>query len=383
MPRARPRFPGNSSNLTSLPAHIVALAGDPGGANALAPVLDCLAQDRRVALASYAYRQATTLWTGRAFPPPQSAALDEMAIRAVLHGCRLVLCGTSVNAEMAELQHIRVARELGVPSLAVLDYWANYALRFQCGAKASLCLPDSIAVMDEAARREMLAEGFPGERLVVTGQPALDRFAGRASAGERQAARRGVGGGEDLLVVFASQPLAELYGEVRGDPLWLGYHQYSVLKDLLEALEDIAARRGCPITLAVLAHPRESRNAFAGFSGKRVRLRVGEGNPHEWARGADLVCGMHSMFLLESCHAGNLTLSLQPGLRHTDTLPVSRQGVCPVVLRGEEMGMTLESLLFDATLRSTWLSRLDALSNDGKAAQRVAEVALKMSGVVE
>ncbi len=362
---------------------MVALAGDPGGANALAPVLEYLALDRRVVLVTYAYRQATTLWAGRAFPPPQPAARDEMAIRDVLRGCRLVLCGTSVNAEMAELQHIRVARELGVPSLAVLDYWANYALRFQYGGEAGLCLSDGIAVMDEAAHREMLAEGFPGERLVVTGQPALDHFAGRATAGERQAARRGAGVGNDLLVVFASQPLAELYAEVRGDPLWLGYHQYSVLKDLLGALEDIAARRDAIITLVVLPHPRESQTAFAGFSGKHVRLMVGEGNPHEWARGADLVCGMHSMFLLESCHAGNLTLSLQPGLRQTDTLPVSRQGVCPVVLRAEEMGVALESLLFDAKLRSTWLSRLDALSNDGKAAQRVAEVALKMSGVVE
>lgn len=364
------------------PIRILAIAGDPGGANALAPVLEELAKDERVYLTTHAYGQTMTLWQGRGFPAPSPALAAGATLDALLADYALLLCATSATAEMAELRYIAVAQAAGVATLSLLDYWANYALRFRANPDAPLCLPQSIAVMDDAAVAEMVAEGFPKDTLVVTGQPALDRFAQRSTVNHRQALRRELGVKEDeLLLIFASQPLAELYDKIHGDPCWLGYHQYGVVQALCDVLDAIAERHGQALTLVILPHPRETPASYEQIHAQRITLRTESGDPHRWAGAADLVCGMNSMFLVESCHAGNLTVSLQPGLCRPDTLPVSRQGICPLVLREAEMATTVESLLYDAQVRDGWLKKLINLPNDGGAARRVAQLALRMAGV--
>ena len=80
----------------------------------------------------------------------------------------LLLTGTSYNSVDLEKKFIASARERGVPSLAVLDFWSNFALRFSRGDGGLENIPDRIAVMDEWAREEMIAAGFDATRLVVT-----------------------------------------------------------------------------------------------------------------------------------------------------------------------------------------------------------------------
>ena len=93
-------------------------------------------------------------------------------MRAPGVGC--LLTATSANGIDLEKLFLGAARRLGVPALAVLDFWSNYRQRFSDQRDNLIYLPDRIAVMDEHARTEMIAEGFAPELLSVTGQPAFD-----------------------------------------------------------------------------------------------------------------------------------------------------------------------------------------------------------------
>lgn len=159
---------------------VVVVAGDAGGAAALAPVLRRLMSDGRVSVRAFAYRQAVELW-GReriAFEPAPGPSCDA-ALDEALAPAAVLLTGTSVNEQQIENRFIRCANQRGVPAIAVMDFWSNYRRRF-CDAKDGwMCRPDLVAVMDERARRDMLREGFDEAQLVVTGQPAWDDLAAR------------------------------------------------------------------------------------------------------------------------------------------------------------------------------------------------------------
>ena len=156
------------------------MCGDPGGANAVAPVVEALRQDQRLDVHAFAYAEARSLWAKRLLP---FDALDEHLTPddafglLQRHKARLVLVGTSVNRLELERKFVAAARRNSTASLAVLDFWSNYRQRFSDESGRLAYLPDRIAVMDQRAHNEMVMCGFDPDRLVITGQPALDNLA--------------------------------------------------------------------------------------------------------------------------------------------------------------------------------------------------------------
>ena len=281
-------------NVAELPL-IVALSGDPGGANALAPVIDALRGSGQVQVGARAYRQAVGVWQKRGM---SFDTVDETVEPEIPEGTQLVLTSTSLNGVDLEKRLIVEARSRGIPSITLLDFWSNYRRRFSSDGATLDCLPEKIAVMDAQAQTEMIAEGFDAERLVVTGQPAFDRLAHWRSGftpEDRTAvrARLGVGPGE-LLVVFASQPFFMFRGSGVDLPEYPGYDERSVAALLVKALERIAGESHRGVTLVIRLHPREeaasfqhlhsARSAHPGCcGGRRLRdgLRGGSRDRHE------------------------------------------------------------------------------------------------------
>jgi hypothetical protein len=178
------------------PAVVVAVAGDPGGAAAVAPVLAELRR-RGVVVHAWPYAQAAHIWSahGLAHDPLPDGPPREVEARLRSSGADALLIATSMNGAMWERAFTAAALTLGRPTLAVLDFWTNYRGRF-AGADGQLAdLPDVIAVMDEEARDEMVSAGFPAARLRVTGQPAFDAWVADARA------RAGGAGGRAARVV--------------------------------------------------------------------------------------------------------------------------------------------------------------------------------------
>jgi len=362
-------------------ATVVALCGDPGGGNAVAPLIEALRAEGRVNVKAWAYAETRDLWAKR------SLAYDRLAgtmtageASILLRECRarLLLVGTSVNSLNLEKVFIQGAREAGIPSVAVLDYWSNYSARFSDNAGHLSYLPDRIAVMDERAREEMIAEGFAPERLVVTGQPALDELvqeAGRYTPAVRAEIRRGLGvQAAEQLLVFVSQPLSRLYGDNPAVPGHLGFTERTVLVMLMAALHRLRVSEEHRIVLAVRPHPREDTEGFATLQSGCIRVLVSrEGTSRDLIAAADIVIGMNSMLLVEACYLGRPTVSLQPGLRLPDTLPTNRSGHSIPVYRAEELEPIMARLVDGHT---------DDCVRPGMQAALVAGAIQRMVGLV-
>lgn len=330
---------------------IVSVCGDAGGANALAPVLELLRDDRRVALESFAYLQAQDVFARRAVafsPIPQDAAARWPAEIVANRAPQLVVTATSHNGRDYEKHFIAAARARGIPSFALLDFWSNYRARLAAADGSLSYVPDRIAVMDAAARDALVEIGVPDDRVTVTGQPAFDSLAARRAefdAAARTATRRSMGvASEELLVVFASQPLRELYGAAAPDGL--GYDEHSVLDALVAALERLAESEQRRISLVIRPHPRESSVEHAARRSDAIRIGVSAlGDQYDAVMAADLVVGMSSVLLVEACHLGCEVLSLQPDAREPNILPAPAAATLSVVTDRRRMDAEVQSAL--------------------------------------
>lgn len=364
---------------------VLAVCGDAGGAASVAPVVALLQSNGSVAVRAVLYGQACAVWARHGLPfeempvAPSQATLAEMATKAAA-----LLLGTSVNGLDYER---RLAALVPERSVCVLDFWSNYSARFELPGGGRV-QPAVICVMDAQARDGMIAEGFDPRRLEITGQPAFDELATRRTRFTPVDAKRirdtfGVGDGE-RFVLFASQPLASL----RHQPAWRTqappYDQHDVLRMLVRCLRRLAATTGNPIFLLVRPHPRENMDELAWVASSYSPLRVcvtAAGDGRDCALAADLVCGITSVFLLEACLLGALTVSIQPGPEGQDPLPCNSQGWSRLARTESEVDAVLEAWLLNDDARARQLAMLAQIRCDGGASQRVAEIVYRVIGL--
>jgi hypothetical protein len=329
---------------------VLACTGDAGGAEAVAPVVARLWATRDVVVEAWAYGPAVEVFArhGLAASAPRDA-------RTAVATADAVLLGTSVGGPEHEKELAAAARDAGVPSLAVLDYWSSYDRRF--GPVA----PDVVAVVDERMGAELVASGFHPGRVVVTGAPQHERLLllEPLDDGRRAELRAQAGAAaEDRLVLFASQPVREIYGGS------LGFDERTVLAALGTAL----AHAPVGTRLVVRPHPREADPSPLPPGAVAVR----DDAALDWARAADLVCGMTTALLLEAAMLGCVTLSLQPGLVGADTLRVGTPVTDP-----EEVEPTVHRALLDDDYRAA--VRRGAPRAVPGAGARVASLVLELA----
>ena len=274
------------------------------------------------------------------------AARDAWATRATITGARfsdltdaledsprprVLVTGTSAEAEDDALSW-RWARERGIPTVAFVDSWINYALRFTTpGGGWVTPLPDTIATIDDAATRRLVEAGLPEDRITSLGSPAFDGLAARRRP--MPSTKSGV------EILFASQPLA-------GRGLPAAWDEERALATLLTTLEGLDL--GAPITLRVRLHPAEAGGA--------VRARLSEWSTpgasalidervdrHESIGSSHLVVGIVSMLLVEAQWLGRPALSVQPGGRAAcDLLDLHD---VPVITDAEALGQVITRCL--------------------------------------
>ncbi|MDR3400895.1 MAG: hypothetical protein P4L99_00225 [Chthoniobacter sp.] len=294
--------------------HGLFLAGDPGGAAALLPVIQQWPKPTKV----FAYRHALQMFRDAGLTVK---SLDEM--NATLAQAETLLrqeqpaflcAATSANKVDWERYFFVASRRLGIPSVGLLDYWSNYAARFTLESKLD-ALPDTIAIMDERARAEMIADGFPAERLSITGQPVLDqvrRWHADLPAGSRSGFRARFGMSDEMRVfLFVSQPLREMRSTV-GAATESSTDEFACLKQLLEAVDRVAS----PKLLLIKLHPRESADKYqALLSSVAFPTLTVELQQHRWelCLAADAVLGMDSMLLEEALAMGCAVERIRPG----------------------------------------------------------------------
>jgi len=368
---------------------VFVLCGDAGGANAVAPVIETLRIENRVKVKALAYRQAKTVWIKRGidFEIIVETTSKKEAVDLIRDcGAVFLLTGTSCNPFNLEKIFIAAAREIKIPSIAVLDFWTNYRERFSNEDDEPVYLPDRIAVMDERARDEMIKAGFQSSRIVVTGQPAFDGILKKReqfTADKWKRIRNGLGiGPEEIFILFVSQPTSIEDGADHTALKYLTYTKQQVLGSLYSNLCRIANRRGYKIALGIRPHPREKPDSFGSLKQGIVRIFLAEGgDSSDMVMSADIITGMSSILLVEACYLGCLVVSLQPGMESADILPTNLSGESIAIYQVAAIEEVLEQLLENLDFaRLKTHAQATSKFNLG-ATGRVVKVVYKMMGV--
>ncbi len=292
---------------------IVFMARDAGAAAAIAPLARRVVADGRHAVAIVGHGRASAAFEARGLPVlafDDDAPVGEVEALLLAESAAGLITGTSMRPAR-DGAWWEAARRGGIPSVAVLDHWCNYAGRFS-DAEPFDHVPDAIAVMDDVAAGELTALGCPERLLRVTGQPYFDDLARSAAAQTRTIGRQELGVAADrLLVVFASEPQARYYGAGPQDPGWLGYTEADALAESVRAVAAVAPEA----MLVVKLHPLEdAAPALSAAPGARPEVRVLRAfPPTHLIAAADVVLGMTSIFLLEAAVLGVPTVSVRPG----------------------------------------------------------------------
>lgn len=374
-----------------MPRRILAFAKAAGGAAALVSVLQELQrQDRILLLAAH---PATDVFRRAGLEPMLFPAFSEMTLAQQIAGCFggeppdvVLTSATSLpQLDMTEKYVWRWAHACQIPSVAVLDQWQNYALRFSGpGLHEHLAyLPDWIAAMDGHAKQGMIDAGIPAERIVVTGQPAFDRLAQMRqsfSPEERQRLRQALGVlPQAKLICFIAESFADVFGER------LGFTEQSVLHDLLGICAEMVSEAGQSLHLVVKLHPENEPGAFAWVNrysrpeGLRVTVQGTEQPAIPLVMSSDVVIGMTSVLLVESILLGRPTVSFQPHARDADGLIATVLGAIPLLDNRQACAKTVRGLLTDPVFRSTYLQRQDILKADGHASSRLVGLVRRIS----
>ena len=366
---------------------VVVVSGDPGGANAVAPVIQKLISDKKVRVSAFAYREAKILWKDRCipfYPLPDNTTLDSAKILLKNRETDLFFSGTSYNDKEFEKQFISAAKTLQIPSLVLLDYWSNYSIRFSDNDGNRLFIPDKIAIMDEFTRNEMIQEGFSPEQLIITGQPAFDDLIlirDSFSFERKKEILNSLGcHKDDLVVVFASEPL---FWGTPTKPENPGYTRIGVLHSLVTALDRIQEVTRRKIVLVIRPHPRENSHEFLDILGERIQIIVSStGRSRDVIQAADLVCGMTTVLLMEACYLGCIVASLQPGLSQPDILPSNRLGYSVPIYHEEDIIPVLQTLLLDEKKRNSIRNKCRSMIPETQSADRVVHQIYTMCGIL-
>lgn len=341
-------------------SRVLAFSRDPGGANTVIPLVKPLRErgydvrlfGKDMALAKYRLEglDGVDVLTELSAIKPDTV---RHFIRSVSPDA--VVTGTSAD-DFTEKYIWRASEELGIPSLAIVDQWSNYGLRFSghgvndisvyAREKTHPYLPSRIVALDDYARMEMIGEGLPAERIVACGQPYFETvLARREDLGKSQQFCSASGiASEDFLVLFASEPITSTYGP--GALAYWGYTERTILSSLVRAVEKVAEETERSVVLVVRPHPKEGSEHFLDIVAQcdRIRCLFDMGNsPWMLMKRADLVCGMSSMFLIESIIFGRPVLSVQIGLCREDPFVLSRRGTMRSVMSEGDLIARLRS----------------------------------------
>lgn len=237
----------------------------------------------------------------RATPHPDHAhefITDAAEVRRVLEAARpgVVFTGTSFTSNLERLV-IREARQMGIPTLAIVDYWLEYRARF--AIEGEQVLPDLLLATDERMRSEMARELGPTASIRVVGNPHLSQLAlkpRRLRSGKPGTPARFRFFSENLLHYFPEKPI----------------HEFEIFEHICRFLNGKADVK----ELVVRPHPLEQHQPWQLLLNRlgpemSIRLAIDTLPFNEVLEDECVAIGISTMALLEVAVCGTPTFSYQ------------------------------------------------------------------------
>lgn len=287
----------------------------------------------------------------------------------------LIITGTSSDDFTEKYLWMAAARR-GIKSIALIDSWVNYAVRFSqyslndmpVNPKYDLkYLPDYIFTIDNFSKQEMLKEGIPEERIYVTGQPHLEYIKNcilEVPDEEVESYRQKIGCSNNTkLVVFASDNISDSFNDTDNELFW-GYNEKTIFPYVYKGLS-MAQLRGEQFVLLIRPHPKEDVNFWYRVCKEKKGMKIIVDNSTIGdivLRAADLIISMQSMFLVEAALVGKQIISLQIGLKKENPFILDRIGIVESILDYETFKQELLDFFSDKRRGIFWDVSGDALN---------------------
>lgn len=314
------------------------LAHDPGGYDAIYPVALQLSRCEKMDVAVYLSGPA-----GDKLPLLKKSdyyILNKIE-ECILAGDKFVLVtGTSWGAKI-ELKALELCKANGIPTISILDYWSNYAERFEYDGK--YVFPDYYFLMDELAFREAVENGVDSKIIHIVGNPGLDQY---------------VKDNKPRRILFLSQPLSVLYGENND-----GYTEFEAFEGVINAAEELG------LEVFIKFHPKESNDMAKKYAKYSV-----EGEIEKIADEFDILIGMCTMGLLQLTLMGYNVISYQPNLKKEDRCITNKLGITKGAYTYNELVRQLKTLSRDLHV----IGKLP-FWYDGQSTERCVNEILKIS----
>jgi|GEM_PF-1185069 hypothetical protein len=293
----------------------------------------------------------------------------------------LIVLGTTAQdgklVNTLEYSITLAARSRGIPTIAVMDTWmegseAKLFTDIRTGLPLDV-LPDIVAVIDQRQHDAMIKEGFPAERLKITGQPYFDSLVEESKSfteSQRQQIRQAIGLDCQTLILFS----ANAFSLARSEK---GYCDLDVLKIMASVLPQLDG-----VGMAVKLHMRTPDGDKAEISQfikqAGVNMKLVDGiHPRLLSLAADLTIVEFSTLGNEAVYMRRPTMSFQPGLLGDDLLFVSNHDIIPL---GHD-AKTCTNLLVGAVkleFRQALLRQSAGFTTDDQATNRVVELAYSL-----
>ena len=294
---------------------IMFFANDPGGANAITPLIEPLRKNNEVFV--FAQLSALQIMKCKEYEGELKDIMPDVLIT-----------GTSAR-NLNERYLWQESKELGVKTIAFVEYWGNYGIRFsdvsvidvpQFSGECNM-LPDYIIVPDEYAKKEAIKEGVPENLIYSLGNPHfIDVYNKVQNANDIRAkfAKK-----DEFLITYASQPFIEDCG--KGEEL-------NILEDILSLTDK---------KVIVKVHPKES---FEKFEKYKTRIILDKATPMEdILKASDLIISINSIVLLEALIARKPIISYQKNERDINKFILTRFGYLPFINNREDFAKELKN----------------------------------------
>jgi hypothetical protein len=337
---------------------ILLFSRDPGGSNAIIPLVKPLKLKgysvrlfgKDIALNQYA-KAGLSAFNIMDFV--KNAELKDVELFLKKESPNFIITGTSSD-DFTEKYMWKSAEILGIPSFAIIDQWINYGIRFSeydvsqvkkyNKNKIYPYLPTKILVMDEKAKNETIQDGLNPLRIEVTGQPHFETiFKKRINDKKIKKIRSNYDlGTDDFMIIFASEPISDIYKENGNAKYYWGYTEKTVFIEFLSCINSIINTSNKKIVILIKLHPKDNINKYDNivnnFGHDRIKIYIDKySDPYDLIIASDLICGMSSMFLIESIILDKPVLSIQIGLKRENPFVLDRVGILKSILTKNEL----------------------------------------------
>ncbi len=349
---------------------VLFFAHDPGGVNVLLPLIKSIDR-KKYYIDVYGRNESRCLFekAGIDYKVLPDKYVDEDSLEDLLvkNSIEVVVTGTSAN-DFTEKYLWKAASNRGILSIAVLDAWINYGIRFsKWGQRDSdkydkdadiTYIPSVICVMDELSKRELIRVGIPELRIIVTGQPYLECLAKTlesVSKREIKKCRERILGtsSNKKIILYASDNISSSFNDKEHE-LYFGYNEKTIFEELNILLKDRASE---DFVLIIRPHPKENieywksriehEKSYKVIIDKEIPLGI-------ILNSADIVISMMSMILIEAALINKPILSVQIGLKGGDPFYLSQIGVTETIVSREVFSKKMDDFFDGNSSISSW-----------------------------